>query len=146
MAVYNTVADEPISYWGLYFNTELPRPCQDIPDGDLQAPDLKRYGSPYEWPFHKKATIMVVSCISTMFASFAASSYSPAVGQLAAEWKVSNVAIFVGVTMFTAGFAIGPMPLSPFSEVEGRKPVFGITAVVFVICQVCTSVTRLYGG
>lgn len=140
------VANEPITFLPLDFHTELPLPAREITTPDLTPPNLRQYGSPYEWPFHKKASIMTVSCISTMFASFAASSYGPALSQLTAEFHVSKVAIFLGVTMFTAGFAVGPMPLSPFSEVQGRKPVFVATAFLFLVCQVCTSVTRSYPG
>lgn len=89
---------------------------------------------------------MAVSCVSTMFASFAAGSYGPAVEQLTDEFKVSSVAAYIGITMFTAGFAVGPMPLSPFSEIKGRKPVFVGTAALFLVCQVCTAVTRSYPG
>jgi MFS family permease len=87
-----------------------------------------------------------VSCTSTLFASFAASCYSPGADQMKSEWQVSKVAVLVGITTFTSGFAIGPMVLAPFSEVYGRKPVFVATAILFAICQVCCAVTRIYPG
>lgn len=80
------------------------------------------------------------------------------------EWHVSNVAALVGITTFTAGifipfvcyyvhsnrpllgFAIAPMVLAPFSEIQGRRPVFIVSGIVFVICQLCTGLTRSYAG
>ena len=65
---------------------------------------------------------------------------------MAAYWNVSHVAVLVGITTFTTGFAIAPMVLAPFSELNGRKPVFVATGVLFVLCQLCCAVTRSYGG
>ncbi|KAF2275841.1 MFS general substrate transporter, partial [Westerdykella ornata] len=62
------------------------------------------------------------------------------------EWHVSNVAALVGITMFTSGFAIAPMVLAPFSEVQGRRPVFIASGILFVICQLCTGLTQSYAG
>ncbi|KAG9713472.1 MFS multidrug transporter-like protein, partial [Aureobasidium melanogenum] len=62
------------------------------------------------------------------------------------EWGVSRVAITVGVTIFTTGFAIAPMILAPFSEINGRRPMFVVTGILYVILQVCCAVTRSYGG
>lgn len=65
---------------------------------------------------------------------------------MASYWNVSHVAILVGITTFTTGFAVAPMVLAPFSELNGRKPVFIGTGVLFVLCQLCCAVTRSYGG
>ena len=51
-----------------------------------------------------------------------------------------------GITTFTTGFAAAPMVLAPCSELNGRKPVFMITGILFVICQFCCALTRSYGG
>ncbi|RAH48941.1 MFS general substrate transporter [Aspergillus brunneoviolaceus CBS 621.78] len=112
----------------------------------VPPPKLKHLESPYEWTRHYKGVLTGVSCIATLFASFAASCYSPGAAQMEAEWHVSQVASLVGITTFTSGFAIGPMFLAPFSEIYGRKPVFIATAILFTICQVCCAVTRLYSG
>ena len=152
--VLDRTATTSTLYLQLSFSTELP-PLLALPPSKedkkangngVSPPNLKRYISPYKWPLSRKAPIMVISCVSTMFASFAAGSYGPAVDQLVDEFKVSTVAIYIGITMFTAGFAVGPMPLSPFSEFKGRKPVFVATAALFLVCQVCTAVTRSYPG
>ena len=38
------------------------------------------------------------------------------------------------------------MVLAPFSEINGRRPVFIATGVLFVICQLCCAITRSFGG
>jgi hypothetical protein len=61
-----------------------------------------------------------LSCIATLITAYTAGSYSPAIGQMEAEWNVSEVAALVGITNFCCGFAIAPMVLAPFSEIQGR--------------------------
>lgn len=41
---------------------------------------------------------------------------------------------------------MAPMVLAPFSEIQGRRPVFIVSGIVFVICQLGTAVTRSYAG
>ena len=38
------------------------------------------------------------------------------------------------------------MVLAPFSEINGRKPVFVATGILSVICQLCCAMTRSYPG
>lgn len=38
------------------------------------------------------------------------------------------------------------MVLAPFSEINGRRPVFIASGILFVICQLCTGFTRSYAG
>lgn len=145
--------NDQIIYLPLGFDTELPYSSSSYlpgtagsPAADLQPPNLKKYGSPYNWPICRKVLVTAISCTCTMLSSFAVGSYGPAVQQLTSEWKVSVVAASIGITTFTAGFALGPMVLSPISEIHGRKPVFLATAVLFAVCEVCTAVTRIYAG
>ncbi|KAK5240244.1 hypothetical protein LTR16_010912, partial [Cryomyces antarcticus] len=63
-----------------------------------------------------------------------------------AEWHVGQVAATVGITTFTSGFAIAPMVLAPLSEINGRKPLFISTGILYVIFQLCCALTRSYAG
>lgn len=138
------IADErQPRYHNLDFKTDLSFLSGPHP---IPPPNLKSLGSPYEWTPQYKGLMTVVSCLATLFASFAASCYSPGAAQIETEWHVSRVPVLVGITTFTSGFAIGPMFLAPFSEIYGRKLVFIATAILFTICQVCCAVTRIYPG
>lgn len=129
------------------FGTCLPRPVfkEEIPPAQ-GSPGPQRVGSPYDWTFIRKQVVLWICCFATVFASFAASSYAPCKEQLVEEWDVSAVAVLVGITTFTTGFGLGPMFLAPLSELRGRKPVFGGTGLLFIICQICCAVTRSYPG
>jgi multidrug resistance protein len=135
----------------LTFETELPHPTTIHPakpdqEPPPEPPNFKKYGDPFEWSAKRKNLTIWVACIITALTAFSAGSYSPGIGQMTEEWGVSNVAALVGITMFTTGFAVAPMVLAPFSEINGRRPVFIASGILFVICQLCSGLTQSYAG
>ncbi|KAJ4374123.1 hypothetical protein N0V83_002864 [Neocucurbitaria cava] len=143
--------DAEIVWEYLTFETELPHPTtihptqtgQELPP---EPPNLVKFTNPFDWSEKRKNFTVWISCVITALTAFSAGSYSPGVGQMTEEWGVSNVAALVGITTFTTGFAVAPMVLAPFSEINGRRPVFLASGVLFVICQLCTGLTRSYAG
>lgn len=141
----------PIIYHYLTFETPLPHPSIKFPAKPSTAhtppqPDLKKFTSPFEWSKSRKDFTIWLSCIATTITAYTAGSYSPPTAQMSAEWHVSEVAILVGITTFCAGFAIAPMFLAPFSEINGRYPVFVVAGILYFICQICCAVTHSYAG
>ncbi|KAI4122645.1 MAG: hypothetical protein LQ338_005693 [Usnochroma carphineum] len=142
----------PITYHYLTYDTELPSPSlskrsdEALGSGQPSPPDLRQYISPFAWPEARKTYMIWLSCAVTTITAYTAGSYSPATGQMMEAWHVGRTAIYVGITTFTTGFAIAPMVLAPFSELNGRKPVFIATGTLFVVCQLCCALTRSYPG
>jgi multidrug resistance protein len=135
----------------LSFETDLPHPTTIHPTRPDQGlppdpPNLAKYGDPFEWSAKRKNLTIWVACVITCLTAFTAGAYSPGVGQMTEEWGISNVAALVGITTFTSGFAIAPMVLAPFSEINGRRPVFIASGILFVICQLCSGLTQSYAG
>ncbi|KAF2823500.1 MFS general substrate transporter [Ophiobolus disseminans] len=135
----------------LTFETELPYPSTIHPTKPNQEPppeppNLAKYGDPFEWSAKRKDLTIWVACVITALTAFSAGAYSPGIGQMTEEWGISNVAALVGITTFTTGFAIAPMILAPFSEINGRRPVFIASGILFVICQLCSGLTQSYAG
>ncbi|TVY51282.1 Efflux pump atB [Lachnellula cervina] len=143
--------EAPIVYHYLTFETPLPTPSSLVstlpsaPPAPL-PPNLKKYTSPFDWPESRKSLIVWLSCIATLFTAYSAGAYSPAAQRMSDEWHVSEVAVLVGTTTFCFGFAIAPMLLAPFSEINGRYPVFAGAGVLFLVCQICCAVTHSYPG
>lgn len=56
------------------------------------------------------------------------------------EFGVSQVVATLGLSLFVAGYGIGPFIWSPMSEIPliGRNPVYICTLVIFVALQVPT--------
>ena len=144
------LGDVPIIYHYLTFETELPSPTNLGPaqNGSMapEPPDLSNYVSPFTWSTSRKTFTTWLSCAVTAVTAYTAGSYSPPSQQMSDYWDVSQIAIYVGITTFTTGFAVAPMVLAPFSELSGRKPVFVATGILFVVCQLCCAVTRSYPG
>ena len=65
---------------------------------------------------------------------------------MSAYCHVNDTALSVGITTWGAGFAIVAMVLAPLSELRGRKPVFIVSGIIFVISQLCCVITRSYSG
>lgn len=140
-----------IQYHYLTFESELPAPTSwhstyANASQPPEQPDLSAYQNPFEWSTARKTFILWLSCLATVFTAFTSGAYAPGIDQMTAEWHISRVACLVGITIFTCGFAIAPMVLAPFSELNGRKPVFIATGLLFVICQLCCAVTQSFGG
>ncbi|KAH8165230.1 hypothetical protein CIB48_g3031 [Xylaria polymorpha] len=141
--------DSQIEYLYLTFDTVLPAPniptaagSTSIPD----SPDLTRYVDPLRWPRARKNVMVAISCVATLFTAYTAGAYSPPVDRIAAELQTTREVALLGVTTFCLGFALAPMVLAPFSEINGRYPVFAVAGVVFTVFQaVCGVVTTVPG-
>lgn len=124
-----------IEHLYLNFDTPLPTPAglssaqQDQPPP--KCPDLKKYTSPFLWPKSRKSVITLISCGVTALAAYAAGEYTPAADELTEKWGISEVVYNLGITLFTVGFGIAPMVLAPFSEINGRRPIFVLSGLLF---------------
>ncbi|PPJ58940.1 hypothetical protein CBER1_04120 [Cercospora berteroae] len=146
---------QEIQWLYLEFDTELPQPADlsqsrgTINNGTSAPPDppnLKDYESPFTWSPFRKRVMTWLSCIITLFTAFNAGAYTSGIDQMTTEWNVSRVAALLGITTFTAGFGVAPMFLAPFSEINGRRPVFVITGVLWVVFQIVCGVTPTFAG
>lgn len=142
-------AEIPITDLYLTFDTVLPTPnlgSASQEDGLPPRPDLSGYGNPTKLPNTKKNIMLFLSCVATCLTAYTAGAYSPPASLLAAEFGVSRTVVLLGITLFTVGFGVAPMVLAPFSEVNGRYPVFVASGVLFVVFQaVCGVVSNISG-
>lgn len=142
--------ESPIVYHYLTFETELPHPPNINHVAETSPPpsqpDLGLFISPFLWSRTRKNVALYLSCMATVFTAYTAGAYEAPASAMAEEWSVSEEAIMVGITTFCCGFAIAPMVLAPFSEINGRYPVFAGAGILYWICQICCAVTRSYSG
>lgn len=149
--------DSPITYRYLTFDTLLPPPNTTVlapssakspsprPDPPTEL-NLSPYLNPTQWPAHRKAYHLVLCCIATMLTAYCAGSYSPPSVIMQTTFHASRTAVLTGITTFCMGFALAPMVLAPFSEINGRYPIFAVSGVIFVVFQiVCGFVPDLAG-
>ena len=86
-------------------------------------------------------------CLLTFSIYIGSAIFAPGIEDLSQHFGVSNVAASLGITMFVMGYGIGPMFLSPLSEIPqfGRAPVYMITLILFVALQVPTALAKNIG-
>ncbi len=65
---------------------------------------------------------------------------------MAQEFGVSDLTALTGLTSFCLGFAITPMILAPFSEIQGRYPVFVAAGILFEAMQIACALTPTMAG
>lgn len=128
---------DEIEHRYLTFNTLLPSPTDisiEKPNRapPPEAPDLRQYVSPFQWPGKRKAMITLISSTATLLASFSAGSHAPAENQLVAYFNISPIVFNLGITTYTLGFAVAPMITAPFSEINGRRPIIVGSGLLFM--------------
>ncbi|KAK7902606.1 hypothetical protein LTR67_002252 [Exophiala xenobiotica] len=140
---------DDVRYRYLTFESEIPLTPAFPPGVETEyppCPNLRHYDNPFSWSKKRKNWMTWLSCSANITAAYSAGSYASPAFVLTKKWGVSEVAYNVGITIFTCGFGFAPMVLAPFSETNGRRPVFIVTGALFVICQMCCALTDSYGG
>ncbi|KAF4844989.1 putative MFS-type transporter [Colletotrichum siamense] len=141
--------DSRIEHVYLTFDTRLPEPVlqsQSQPENTPPRPNLQSYNSPLEWSPARKWLLLTLACTATFLTSYTAGAYAPPIPLMQIAFNSSHLAVLSGLTTFTIGFAISPMVLAPFSEINGRYPVFAASAILYTASQIaCGGVTSLAG-
>lgn len=132
-----------------------PEKTSESPDssGDDDPNLVDWYGpddpaNPLNWSQPKKVWVTFNLCFLTFSIYFGASVISPAIQDIAAFHGVGIVVATLGITLFVVGYGVGPMVLSPLSEIPaiGRNPPYIITLAIFVVLQVPTAVIDSLAG
>ena len=86
-------------------------------------------------------------CLLTIGVYMGSAIYSAGTESVMGIFGVSEVAATLGLSLFVAGYGIGPMLWAPMSEVPqiGRNPVYIGTLLVFVALQAPTALASNFG-
>ncbi|GIK07614.1 hypothetical protein Aspvir_003280 [Aspergillus viridinutans] len=103
--------------------------------------------NPQNWPLAKKVFVTFEICLLTFSVYIGSAIYTPGILTVVQDFQVSHVAATLGLTLFVAGYGLGPLLWSPMSEVPyiGRNPVYIFTLAVFVVLQVPTALAGNLG-
>lgn len=74
--------------------------------------------NPQNWSMFKKCFVTFEICLLTTSIYIGSSIYSAGTESVVATFGVSQVAATLGLTLFVAGYGLGPMIWSPMSEVS----------------------------
>ncbi|CAJ2504903.1 Uu.00g122970.m01.CDS01 [Anthostomella pinea] len=103
--------------------------------------------NPINWSTFKKVVVTAELCLLTTSVYIGSSIYSAGEENIMAIFGVSRVAATLGLTLFVAGYGLGPMLWSPMSEIPqiGRNPIYQGTLLVFVAFQTPTALASNFG-
>lgn len=92
--------------------------------------------NPLNWPPLTKV-LRSAAPLSVVFSiSFASSIFGPATTVTAQQYNVSSEIMSLGVALFVAGYATGPLVFAPIAELMGSAPVLAIALAGCAIAQI----------
>lgn len=91
--------------------TSCPKPNDTAESRETESDDSR---SPLA-----KAAVVATACVAILAVSFASSVFGPAAATVAEQYKASEITVQLGVSLFVAGFAAGPLLWGPIAEVIG---------------------------
>ncbi|KAH8917183.1 MFS general substrate transporter [Atractiella rhizophila] len=94
--------------------------------------------NPQNWSFAKKTVTTAAIMLLTFSVYIGSAIYAPSIPGVSETFHVSTTKGTLGLSLFVLGYGVGPMILSPLSEIPaiGRNPVYIITLFLFVVLQV----------
>lgn len=72
----------------------------------------------------------------------ASSIYTTTYAQMEAEFGNSRIVSVLGLSTFVMGIAVGPMLLSPLSEFYGRRPIYLVSFLLYIIWMIPQAVAH----
>ncbi|OAQ98834.1 hypothetical protein LLEC1_05740 [Akanthomyces lecanii] len=121
---------------------------EEQPRRSRVAPSYSQEKDPYEvgwddgandplcpWSFKKvkKWVIVSILCAGSFTVTNISSGYTSTYEQMEAEFGNSRIVSVLGLSLFVLGIAFGPMLFGPLSEFYGRRPIYLVAWVVFVL-------------
>ncbi|KAG0650048.1 Caffeine resistance 5 [Hyphodiscus hymeniophilus] len=103
--------------------------------------------NPQNWSLPKKIFVTGLICLLTFAVYIGSAIYSAGTQGVMERFGVSQVAATLGLTLFVAGYGLGPMIWAPMSEIPifGRTPIYIGTLVVFVFFQFAVIYAKNFG-
>jgi len=99
------------------------------------------------WSTGKKILVTGLICLLTFSVYIGSAIYSAGIVEITEVFGVSQVVATLGLTLFVAGYGLGPMIWAPMSEIPqiGRNPVYIGTLIPFVFLQFAVIYARNLG-
>ncbi|KAG9185568.1 hypothetical protein G6011_06899 [Alternaria panax] len=102
--------------------------------------------NPHNWSILKASYHTAIPAVFGFTVTFGTSVYSPAIIDVMRDFQVSRTAALVGVTLYTLGLAFGPIFTAPFSERQGRKPVYLLFFPIFMLFTLGAGFSKSYAS
>ncbi|KZF19519.1 fluconazole resistance protein 1 [Xylona heveae TC161] len=102
--------------------------------------------NPHNWPGHKRWAHVILVAVLALVSNMAPAMCAPGIHGLMVDFNISSQAVStLAITLYVLGIAIGPMFMSPLSEVYGRLPVYHMANLAFVAFMVGSAMSKNIG-
>ena len=99
---------------------------------------------PYYLSRLRKWIITLLLCTVTINMGYTSAVYSPAFSQVTTLLSTSRLVSTLGLSLFIAGLGTGPMFFAPLSEFYGRRPIYLVSLLLFLVWLVpCARADRI---
>ncbi|KAL1791827.1 hypothetical protein ACET3X_009578 [Alternaria dauci] len=122
-----------------------PEKGKDLHVIDWYGPDDPQ--NPRNWSRAKRYFVTFEICFLTFSVYIGSAIYTPGLMGVMAEFGVAQVPATLGLTLYVAGYGLGPLIWSPMSEIPqiGRLWVYILTLLMFVLLQLPTVFSVNFG-
>ncbi|KAI5781934.1 synaptic vesicle transporter [Geopyxis carbonaria] len=112
-------------------------PLTDLSAGVIGWDSEDDPANPRNWPVQRKMSVLGLVSAITFISPLASSMFAPGVSFMNAEFHNSSTPLTsLVVSIYVLGWAIGPLFLSPLSELYGRRRVLDVANAVFTVWQI----------
>ncbi|KAI0160257.1 MFS general substrate transporter [Xylariaceae sp. FL1272] len=105
---------------------------------------------PYNWPFVRKSIIGVVMSLGALVTLIGASVTAPALDKIAADTGLDPETAQISFSIYFLGLAFGPFVIAAISEMNGRRNIWIVSNIWFILwntlCPVGTNKGLLIAG
>ncbi|RDW88435.1 hypothetical protein BP6252_00467 [Coleophoma cylindrospora] len=98
--------------------------------------------SPWSMSTARKWLIMSIIFMTSLCVACMSSLYSATYAQIEAEFSTSKIVATLGLSVFVFGLGLSPMVLAPLSEFYGRRPVYLLSMLFFVVWAVPCAIAK----
>ncbi|RAO68927.1 uncharacterized protein BHQ10_004939 [Talaromyces amestolkiae] len=106
---------------------------QETKDNVVDWDGLEDPQNPRNWPVSKRVIQVVLATSFLLTANLAATMFAPGAAALAHEFHITSSTITsLTVSIYLAGFAVGPMLIAPLSELYGRLVIYHICNIIYI--------------
>ncbi|CAK4031704.1 MFS general substrate transporter [Lecanosticta acicola] len=99
--------------------------------------------NPRNWSIKTKIANTSLVTVLTLLTPPASSMFAPGVLQVLRDFRTTSATIAeLVVLIYILGFAVGPLIISPLSEMDGRYPVYVVCNVMFLMWTIACAVVQ----